>query len=177
MNVENKFLAIYCNQKNTDCFVYGKIIGRDQKMTAIQMVAPSGQNDGFLAVTSNNIYKTEDDVKYNEKMCVLMNHNKFHENHICLDEDITLSFLKESKTKNKIISIEIVNSGQNDFVGIVQNFFDDSFEILEVNEYGEIIGNARGCINDITQISLNSEDEKILEILLKNGDGGDYSAS
>ena len=82
------------------------------------------------------------------------------------EEGCLVSVIKCAIQNHKIVSIELLESGNTDIVGIVDSMRGELVSIQQINEYGEDDGKVFIKINTITQLSLESEDEKILSRLL-----------
>ena len=63
------------------------------------------------------------------------------------------------------MSIEILDSGYDDVVGYVENVQNGICEIRRIDEYGVEDGKSYMEIQNITQISFESESEKIIQKL------------
>ena len=75
-------------------------------------------------------------------------------------EDIKDALLSIALKTKEIVSIELANSGFNDVVGFVEEKNDGYSKIRQIDEYGFEDGYSYIRVNDITQISYSSQDEK-----------------
>ena len=68
---------------------------------------------------------------------------------------------------SKVVSIELLNSGINNVVGIVDEICDNKCTIKLVDEYGYEDGYSFILVSDITQVMFDGETENLLLKLWK----------
>lgn len=164
----NKFVSIYVNERDTSKFVFGRILCANDDYVVIYMIAPNGRYDGVLVKDINNVIRIEFDDKYADRMNQLINEDELYKFDIVLEcHDILMSILKIAKKEHKILSLELLNSEINDVVGFVENIDENLCTIKQVDLYGNEDGISYIKLNDITQISFDSDDEQIILNLWK----------
>ena len=62
--------------------------------------------------------------------------------------------------EQKIISVELLESGSYNAIGFVKEIDDDVVTIQVVDSYGREDGIVHFSVNDITELQYNSEDEQ-----------------
>ena len=158
---EQKNVCIYIDEDNPNRFVFGKIIGMDENCFAVLMVSPDGNYDGVLIKQIRDIVYIEYSYSYEIKMNTLMKIRNYRErDYSFISRDILQESLLWAQKSKKIISIELNHSGTNDVVGFVAYMCEGLCTITKVDELGEIDGEAFCVIRDISQICIDSADER-----------------
>lgn len=161
---QNKNVSIYCCDDNNN-FIYGKILSVNDSEFALLMYTPSGNYDGIIVKSIDEIIRIEYDGQYEQKMQKVMLRNIDAESY-CIDGFlITNSILELSLKLNKIVSIELLKSGYDDVVGFVDEICDNKCTVKLVDEYGYEDGYSFILISDITQVMLDGERESLLQKL------------
>ena len=137
------------------------------------MISPDGKYDGLLVKPIADIIRINKNDLYSERMKklldlsiiddYLLNHKK--------SNDVLSFVLLMSKTNNKIVSIELNNSGTDDVVGIVNMVSDTICEIQQIDFYGHTDGIAYLKLDDISQASFDSATEQTLLKLRESNQG------
>lgn len=164
----DQFASIYTDESTKSKFTFGKVINIGEDFFAIKLISPEGKPDGLLVKEIDSIFRIELNSKYNNKMMILLNENtEKNEDYLIDDNDIVLSTLLCSKKFKLIVSLEILESGYDDIVGFVDSVENGLCKIKQIDEYGDDNGDSFVSLLDITQISCNSSDEKIIHSLCK----------
>lgn len=168
---EKKYVCIHADETSPSKFVFGKIIGVDTNSVAISMVSPDGEYDGVLIKQIDDIVRVEQSVSYEKKMRKLMKIKGYDERIFAISNDnILKGILDFAKETGVIISVELDHSGFDDVAGFVESVNDEICKLLQVNEYGEEDGESFITLRDISQICLDSSDEKRLLALFQADD-------
>ena len=162
-----EWVCIYTDIINTSKFIFGRVLAKDEINLAIQMLSPSGADDGILVKRIDSIFRIEADSKYVNKMLLLKNGLGNVDYSIELSEDIIASVLKYCIENNQIVSLEIEASGFDNITGKPIELNDFVCTIRQYNEYGEYDGFSHVEVARITQLCFNSLDEKTLEELVR----------
>lgn len=162
------YASIYADLDNTSRFLFGKVPLLNDDHLIIESYSPNGQDDGFVLLEVKNVYKTEINSKYSQKMMALINHHNCS-NHEKIDIKETNHSLVEhlllfSQLKKYIVSIELLGNGVM-FLGLVDSIQNELCCIKQIDEYGEDDGVTYIDILDISMITCNGEEEKYLKIL------------
>ena len=159
--LSKKMCSIYTNEKERGKFYYGTIIAVNEKEIAIGMLSPDGEEDGIMVLDVKKVIRVEIDGQYDAKMkkLCLQNKNVLFDEKID-DTDILGSFLSFATAKKAVVSIEPLESGYFDIVGIISRIQNDTCEIRQFDEYGFEDGISCVSIHDITTLCIMSEDEK-----------------
>ena len=170
--------CIYANYNDTGKFHFGKIVAVNESEVAIQTVTPDGEMDGIVVIGIDCINRVETNSQYVEKMKKLCYEESFLLSKLQIgNKHIAKNVLLQAFKDNYAVSIELMNSGQNDVVGIVKCIDDTVCSVEQYDEYGFIDGEAYFLLRDITKIAVLSQDEKIIMRLIernqakKTGDG------
>ena len=145
-----------------DCnkFNYGRLLAVNDYDFAMLMYSPSGKYDGIIVRQIDDITRIEYGGQYEEKMQKLIDTDIDPES-ISLDtENIAVSLLKLAFKQEKIVAVELLDSGFENAVGFVEEISDSGCVIALVDEYGYQDGHCFFLINDITQILLDTEEEQ-----------------
>ena len=168
---EQKFVCIHTDETCPSKFVFGKIIGVDTDNFAISMVSPDGEYDGVLVKQINDIICVEQSISYESKMRKLMKIKGYVDKAFIISND---SILQESldfaKEAGVIISAELGHSGIDDVTGFVVSANNEICKLIQVNECGEEDGESFISLRNISQICIDSSDEKRLLALFQNKD-------
>ena len=158
---QNKYLQLYSNPDETDRFVLGRVLAADEDFAAILMASPHGHYDGVLIKPCEDFYRIDEGGSYTERMKRLID---FDIDSIpawnFTDDGVLRQGLEFAKDNNKIVSFELLHSGYDDVCGFVEAFDNDICTVKLVDADGNADGTARFGISDITQLSIDSEDEQ-----------------
>ena len=165
-----QFISIYTDKIDTSRFIFGKILFVTSDHVLIYMIAPNGSYDGMVVKEIDSIIRLEVGDKYSEKMqrlgCTAHPLQTLLKG---MDADNLVSLVAFSaKQHKKIVSIELLDSGNNDVVGFIEDIESGIFKVKQVDSYGAVDGYSFIYLNDITQIAVDSEDERIIERLIEH---------
>lgn len=163
---QNKNISIYCCEDNSK-FTYGKILSVNDYEFALLMYTPYGKFDGIIVKKIDDITRIEYDGQYDQKMQKVLSRNLDAENYCIDDSLITSSILELSLKFNKIVSVELLNSGYDNVVGFVDEICDNKCTIKLIDEYGYEDGYSFILISDITQVMFDGERENLFLKLWK----------
>ena len=157
---QNKNVSIYsCEDSNK--FLYGKVLSVNNCEFALLMYTPCGMFDGIIVKKIKDITRIEYDGQYEQKMQKVLSRDIDAEKYCIADSEITSSILELSLKLNKIVSIELLNSGTDNVVGFVDEINDNNCTIKSVDEYGYEDGYSFILISDITQVMFDGERENL----------------
>lgn len=160
---ENKYISIYMNRNIPANFVYGRVLSVDEDYIVVYLIAPNGKYDGVLVKETCEIFRIEEECQYSERMQKLIDKEECDRFPFVLEcHNVVNELIQIAKDTQKIISLELLNSEENDVVGFVENIDGDLCTIKQIDLYGQVDGYSYISMNDITQISYDSEDERIL---------------
>ena len=154
-----------------EAFIFGKVVHMDDRYCIIRRVAPDGSDDGLLLLETDGIFRIETDSKYIRKMQRIMGTAR-RETPYDLDayfrgeSSCRTALLRFAKDGDRVLSIELLSGGVTDIMGRVQSVSEDGIAVRQIDEYGEDDGLSVCRPGDITQISIGSEAERIIEKLL-----------
>lgn len=172
IKLQNKTVSLYGNTANTSSFIFGSVISVSESQVLLYLISPSGDFDGFLLESIDNIYRVEIDDQYSEKMHKLVKSESLFSYPDKLlsntPADLTMRMLQYVNQEEKVVSIELLNSGIVDVTGLVQEISKDMCQIQQIDEFGNADGITYIYLQDITQISTDSSDENCLYQLWKN---------
>lgn len=165
--LNGEIVALYGDRDETTKFEVGYIVEFDKDYFILERVTPAGKSDGYLLDRMQSIYHVELGTLYLKKMLRLINYNGIKRQKNLFDKnDLLLSFIKFAFQDKKIMSIELCDSSNRDIIGRVKKFDSDSCTVTQITDFGEQNGYSTCNLADISSIVYNSEDEKVLEILI-----------
>lgn len=157
----DKTAAIYTNSEDTDLFLVGKILAVTDELTAISMVSPYGRYDGIRVLRSELIFEIEEESEYLKMLQLLYSDaSSSADSNIFTSDSPYLDLLRHALKEQKIISVELLESGSYNAIGFVKEIDDDVVTIQVVDSYGREDGIVHFSVNDITELQYNSEDEQ-----------------
>lgn len=162
--LNTKWAGIYTNIDETDKFNYGMVIAVGHDDFAIYEISPDGKYDGVVAKKISSVIKIETDSEYIREML-----EKTPDSELGLFdmppyvENVSLYLLKSAMKTQKIVSIELVDSGYFNAVGFVKNITETTVQILQVTNDGEEDGFAYLPIELISEVSYFTEDEQKIQ--------------
>ena len=166
-----KMACLYSNGADTSKFHFGTVIAINEEEIALQLISPDGDDDGITVIGINNIIRVELDGQYAEKMKKLYAKSLSSIDSPKIENDnITNSILLLAKKERYVVSIELMDSGYNDIVGIVEDIDDIQCKIKQYDEYGYMDGISYCFVNDISKLTFLTQDEKrIMRLIKANG--------
>lgn len=166
--VEEKFVSIYTNYADSDRFCYGKILSVNEEEILLYLISPNGEYDGLSVRNTNDVFRVEYGGEYEKKMLSLISDDNLDYFEQCIDDNnLFLSVLILSQKCNKIVSVELQNSGSFCVVGIVEDVNEDVCTIKQYDDYGNFDGYSIVKLDSITELSLDSIDERRISRLIK----------
>lgn len=164
---EKKYVSVYSNSQELTKFIFGKIVGCNENHVVIAAYTPHGLYDGIILIETECICKIEYDNLYAAKMIKLIGLNKKNHDDYAFKDDLLMSVLKYSMQKEYFMTLELLNSGYDDAIGIVESLAQEYFTIQSVDEYGTLNGSVSVRYSDVTKLSVNSIDEMYLKEIVR----------
>ena len=159
-------ISLYTNQANTNKFEVGYLVGFDHDNFILERVSQEGKRDGYLFGRTPLIYRIERDTIYLRKILKLMAFNGFEKHDICFDQkDLLSNFIEFAYKEQKIMSVELFDSNNQDIIGTVSEFTSEFCTVNQISEYGEPDGYSTFRLEDISYIVYHSEEQKLIEVL------------
>lgn len=164
---QEEFVSLYTNEMDTTKFMWGKILSVNENQVMIKSISPNGKPDGIQTKLLDSVIRIEICGQYAEKMKKLLRDSTEHNNPVLhkINENLFESNLNYALKYNKIVSIELLNSGYDDIIGYVTDVNNGICKINQVDEYGSDDGISYVEIANITQISTDSIDEQRIQRL------------
>ncbi len=164
--MKQQFVSVYFDSSDSNRFQYGKILAVNGDFFAMRLVAPNGTDDGVLVALTKDVLRVETESLYDRKMAVLMHSAHYVERTVAFaGGDLVRCALTLSLETKAFLSLEIAESGYADAVGYIVHLSDDICTVRQFDEYGREDGKSDIRISDITNICMESEDEKIIKML------------
>ena len=161
-----KIVLLYTNAEQTQIFSAGIISEIFDNEVIISHYLPNGKYDGYIVKRISDIYKIETDSKYAEKIEILSKINETKHDQLCrVKENGFSTLLTYAYETKKVVTIELVDSGNNDAIGFVQQINDKYCTISMLDDYGENDGVSVFNIEDISHLSCDGDDEFVLKQL------------
>jgi hypothetical protein len=165
---QKKILSIYADINNTNKFAAGCIAGVDKNYFILSSVTPAGTYDGFLLKRIDSVYKISTDGLYNNKLLKLIDFNNIKLNITFESDNLVKELLEFAQKQCMITSIELVDSGYDDCVGLIESIENEFCTIQEINEYGDLDEQSIIKISDITKLSCDEYDYYSLKLLYES---------
>jgi hypothetical protein len=78
--------------------------------------------------------------------------------------------LNHALNNRLVVSVELLDSSFNNIDGLVKSIEGESITFEEYDQYGGFDGVSIICLNDITHLVCDSEDESCLKLLIESSD-------
>ena len=165
-----ELVSIHSDTSEYGAFSVGYIAGYNEEQYILALISPYGRYDGFVVRETKSIVSVEHGGKYENNIKKLAAYcNTEHEEIDMSEDNLYVSMLNFASEHNYVVAIELNASGYQDCIGYVKSVDtksdDKSCIISLLDEYGENDGEAVLLIDDITELSVNTEDEIRLKIL------------
>ena len=164
IKAEGEMVSIYADRNETDVFITGYVVGVDEQFYIIAFVKPDGDFDGFglrkidfCRIDRGGIY-----IKKREK---LVDIKKSKTGKSFESDDLKRELLVYAFNKETIVSIELVDSGYEDCIGLIKSVDDSMCRIQILNRYGETDGVSLIQLSDITGITCDDSEHRYLKLL------------
>lgn len=155
-----EYIELYADKNDLSKFIFGKIVSRNSFYIIISAVTPNGHYDGFVLKRIEDIIKICRNTKYKEKLLCKIDESKIKKFDNSKTENLIAELLSFAKDNNLIASIEILESGYNEAIGLINEICDNYVSIKHIAFNGEFDGITYLNTKDITQISVDSEEER-----------------
>lgn len=163
---QKQFACFYTNKEKTSSFIFGRVLGVNDKHIALYMLSPEGQYDGLLIKRTSSIYRVDWDDQYTQEMIEKIKPDQLPSRELELRDDAFMkSLLSFAKGSKEIVSIELLDSGYDDIVGFVEQVSDETCVVQQINLDGKTGGYSLLYMDDISQIECESQDEIRLQKL------------
>lgn len=163
---QKQYACFYTNKEKTSSFIFGRVLGVNDKHIAIYMLSPEGQYDGLLIKRTSSIYRVDWDDQYTQEMIEKIKPDQLPSRELELRDDALMkSLLSFAKNSKEIVSIELLDSGYDDIVGFVEQASDETCVVQQINRDGKADGYSLLFMDDISQIECESQDEIQLQKL------------
>lgn len=162
---ERTLVEVYTNAQDTTRFDVGYILAFDDDFFIMLTLSKYGRLDGFYLYKTENIIRICVNSKYLKKMTSLMRFYNEKQDIINIDKYLVYDLLDYCRINNRIVSVEILDSGNIDTRGYIEELDVDKCCIRQISEYGENNGVTSILLKDISEIKCCSSMEVMHEIL------------
>jgi hypothetical protein len=164
-----EIVLIYTNPEQTQSFSAGVVSEIFDNEVIISHYLPNGKHDGYVIKQIDDIYKIETNSKYVKKIKILSKINKTKHDKLCrVKDDAFLTLLTYAFETKKVVTIELIDSDNNDAIGFVEQINDKCCTVSMLNDYGEEDGVSIFNVSDISHLSCGGDDELVLKQLHDN---------
>lgn len=164
---EDAVVSVYCDDRDRGAFLLGYLLDMDEDDLLLNLLAPGGEEDGFVVVASDTILGVSEDRPYSAKilkLAILKGQKK--------------RFLPSAEGSPLFDLLAYAQSAQTpvmlnrdiNFTGFVESYTDTSVTLLQVDDYGREFGRAvvdlsgvefaRCCSAELRDIELLHRAEK-----------------
>ena len=106
----DNIISIYCDSSNPETHLTGYLHTFDDEYLLIRHVTAHGDNDGFIAVRRQDVFRIDISGKYEKKIDILYKKKKQTHSHLRRCEKVLDDLLFFSCENKYIISVEIFDS-------------------------------------------------------------------
>ena len=162
----NEMIAIYTDT-NDEWFGAGRVFKVDDNFLILKAIDPRGLQDGLILYRIGDIVKIERNTLYLQKLEKLMNikNTNFSDYDISTNDFINW-FLQESKKRNIILNIQLLQSQHCDVMGVVKEINAHSCIIVQFNNIGEFDGECQFALEDISSIKFDSVESRDIKLMI-----------
>lgn len=160
----NKIIAsFYCDKDNTNAHFTGYVVQYNESEVLIAHINSSGLYDGFILKQTDDFYRIDLCGEYEKKIETLYKIKKQHHPNICVsDANIIDSLFNFSIENNLVVSFEFNGCTIS---GFIKNISEYLIRIDILNEKGEVDGESVFDINEVSTISVDTDEEQDLKFL------------
>lgn len=163
---KNEIVLIYSNFLKLNKFSAGKIAYVFNEEILLKHFLPNGKYDGYQVISIEDIIKIEHKTQYSQKIAKLAKYyDSVHEDIEVIKENGFITILEFAKEKNKVVSIEFLESGRNDVIGYIGEVNNDRCVVHQLDEFGNDDGQVLFELSNITFVSCDNDEESVLDVL------------
>ena len=170
----NEYVGVYANPRDSEKFLFGKILAVDEDFFAFLAFDVDGAFGGVEIRRIDNVTNIETKGMYIEKMKKLIDGNGLDViNTLTFGGEILADALKYSQKNKRVVSIELDESGNYDengnydVVGIVESTDGGICKVALIDKYGFSDGYAEFRAGDITMVTFMSKSDRTREKLFE----------
>ena len=165
---EKEYACFYSNPQ-LDKFKFGFVLAVNENEIAIHEISPDGEDDGIIVMPTERIYRVERNSQYLEKMKKLCSGTVIADWLTPIDEsNILFSVLLNPVLRERIVSIELHDSGYYETSGFVEEVKNDNCLVIrQVDDYGFEDGITYLKLEDVTELVISSDLQKRIQKLWK----------
>ena len=161
-----EIVLIYSNINDLSKFSAGRIVRVFEEEILLAHYLPNGKYDGFIVISIKDIIKAEKDTLYSKKIKLLSQyHNTEHGIINTFDKDGFMTIIRYANENRMIVSVELLDSGRSDIIGFVNCLNEDSCQFDQIDDYGNLDGQAIVNYSDISFISCDGDEENTILVL------------
>lgn len=161
-----ELIEVYTDRDDTSTYHEGYVMACNEDYCAMALVSPQGRFDGYILERIDRIYSVQAGGPYEKKIQTLMKYCNTRINYIELDDsNLIFSFLDYARSTGSIVSLDVFGSDAENGIGFVYTVDHEMCFLKQVDLYGMNYNESYFMLEDISRISMNGEDETVLEIL------------
>ena len=154
---KNKIASFYDNKSDTSGYYCGKIQYSDDTYVLLSHYNPHGYYSGYVLLKIENIFRINQEGKYENKLEYLSSLIPTQHNHnIGKKGSIIQSLLQFALDEKLILLIELCESDMDDVQGFVLDFDDENLSLECVDDYGQKDGKSTIYLHDISVIKCDT---------------------
>lgn len=166
---QKEIVLFYTDEEDTEVLSAGYISTCTDNEIIVLYVDPFGSDNGVAVKSIEDIIKVEYGGQYSNRLKKLNSLNNEMSKFYYIEKDNAfLSVLFYAQVNRKIVTLELLNSKNDDATGYVEAIDNNIVTVGLVDHYGVKDGQMIIDIQNITHLLCDSDEEKALDLLVKN---------
>lgn len=160
-----RLAGIHTNSRDPAKFDVGRILAFDDDFFAMTSISKFGKLDGVILQENENIIQIDEGSSYLNMISALQRYYNEKPYAVSIGQYPVFDLLGYCHINSRIVSVEILGSGNNDVIGYVEELDIDKCVVRQIADDGKSDGTASILLKDITFLSCCSGAEVMLEVL------------
>jgi len=155
---KKKIVSLYDNKNDTAGHYSGDIQYVNEDHVLISHYNSSGGYSGYVLLKTENIYRVDQDGKYENSLKRLSKLQSEEQAHHCFNEteDLVFDLLQFAQQKQLVVLIELCESDMDDIQGFILNINKETVVISCIDNFGEQDGISTIFTEDISVIKCDT---------------------
>jgi hypothetical protein len=163
-----QIVSVY-DDNDEDKFDLGYVLALTDKHCVLASITPACRYGGYVFIQNENIRYISYQGSYEDNILKLCNHyGTTHKDFEFVGIDLLSEFLSLAMEQHFAISLELQNNGFPEISGFVDKLDKETCTIHVLTDYGEYDGYSVINLDSITEISCDSEKDRMRKFLSEN---------